>query len=720
MRGVLQNLLILFLASSMILQEGCTKEEKPPEETPKEEETVSHSTPEGKKPNRLIDEKSPYLLQHAYNPVDWYPWGEEALHAAKEKDRPIFLSIGYSTCHWCHVMERESFENDEIARILNEHFISIKVDREERPDIDEIYMDAVQAMTGSGGWPLSVFLTPELKPFFGGTYFPPEDWNGRPGFKKILLSIADAWENRREEIEKAGRNMITHLQEAKGEKKEVWSPATLDAAYEQLSRQFDRTYGGFGNAPKFPRSMTLSFLLRYHRRTGEAFALKMVEQTLGAMAQGGIYDQIGGGFHRYSTDDQWLVPHFEKMLYDNALLAKTYLEAFRVTQKSEYARIAREVLDYVLRDMTDPQGGFYSAEDADSEGIEGLFYLWTPEEIEKVLDQEEAALISRIFDVRPAGNFDGKTILHLVKPIETIAQEEKISVEKLWKRLEKPRKKLFEAREKRTHPLKDDKVLTAWNGLMISAMSHGYQVLGEERYREAARHSAEFILTHLKNDQGELLRRYRDGEANLPAHLNDYAFLTQGLLDLYETTLKPRWLKEGMALNEKTLELFWDPKEGGLFSTVPRPDLIVRHKDAYDGATPSGNSVAALNLLRLSEFTGDRKLREKAEAIFNAFGNLLERAPALYPQMMEAIDFAVDTPKEIVIAKGKGEEELFAVAHQNFVPNKILLLVDETLGLPIVKGKKAIDGKATAYVCENFTCELPTTDPEVLKKQLLP
>ncbi|MBI4208176.1 MAG: thioredoxin domain-containing protein [Deltaproteobacteria bacterium] len=678
---------------------------------------------EGRDPNRLIREKSPYLLQHAYNPVQWYPWGEVALKAAKEKDLPIFLSIGYSTCHWCHVMERESFENEEIAKILNENFVPIKVDREERPDIDEIYMDAVQALTGSGGWPLSVFLTPQLEPFYGGTYFPPDDSYGRPGFKRVLQNITDSWKNRRDQIEKAGGQMIAHLEQVmqKGEFKEVWNSGILDAAYHQLNPQFDRFYGGFGDAPKFPRSMTLSFLLRYHRQKKEPFALQMVEMTLDGMMNGGIYDQLGGGFHRYATDEKWLVPHFEKMLYDNALLAKTYLEAYQITQKPQYARIARETLDSILRDMTDSQGGFYSAEDADSEGHEGLFYLWTKEEIEKIITKEEAEWIIAIYGVTSHGNFEGKNILHLSKPIDELAEERGISVEELWKKLEKPRKKLFEAREKRIHPHKDDKILVEWNGLMISAMAYGYQVLGETRYQDAARRSAEFILSNLKDKEGKLLRRYREKEAGLPPHLNDYAFFIQGLIDLYESTLEPHWLKEAMSLNQKMLELFWDSKEGGLFSTIPRADLIVRHKDAYDGAIPSGNSMAALNLLRLSEFTNDKELRKKAEAIFNAFGNLLEGSPSVYPQMLCAVDFAVDTPKEIVIAGeiGKGAERLVDIVYKIFIPNKILLLANERLDLPILKGKKPLEGKATAYVCENFTCDLPTTDPNVMKKQLL-
>jgi uncharacterized protein YyaL (SSP411 family) len=702
---------------------ACSRKEEQTTPSSQQENIVNSPNSENREPNRLIHEKSPYLLQHAYNPVQWYPWGEEALKAAKEKDLPIFLSIGYSTCHWCHVMERESFENEEIAKILNEHFIPIKVDREEHPDIDEIYMDAVQALTGSGGWPLSVFLTPQLEPFYGGTYFPPEDSYGRPGFKRMLQSIVDSWKNRRDQIEKAGTQMVAHLEQVmqKGEFKEVRNSGILDSAYPQLVQQLDRFYGGFGNAPKFPRSMALSFLLRYYRQKKEPFALQMVEMTLDGMMNGGIYDQLGGGFHRYSTDEKWLVPHFEKMLYDNALLAKAYLEAYQVTGKSEYARIARETLDYVLRDMTDAQGGFYSAEDADSEGDEGLFYVWTKEEIEKVLSKEEAGWLLGVYGVTPHGNFEGKNILHLSKPIEELAEERKISVETLWKKLQVPRKKLFEAREKRVHPHKDDKILTEWNGLMISAMAYGYQVLGEVRYQEAARRSSEFILSNLKNKEGNLLRRYREKEAGLPPHLNDYAFFIQGLIDLYESTFEPRWLKEATALNQKMLELFWDSKEGGLFSTIPRADLIVRHKDAYDGAIPSGNSMAALNLLRLSEFTGDKGLRKKAEAIFNAFGNLLEGSPSVYPQMLCAVDFAADTPKEIVIAGelGKGAERLVDIVYKTFIPNKILLLADKGLDLPILKGKKPLEGKATAYVCENFTCSLPTTDPKVMKKQLL-
>ena len=675
------------------------------------------------KPNSLIREKSPYLLQHAYNPVQWYPWGEEAIQKAKGEDIPIFLSIGYSTCHWCHVMEKESFENKEIAKILNENFISIKVDREERPDVDEIYMDAVQALTGSGGWPLSVFLTPDLKPFYGGTYFPPDDSYGRPGFKQVLSSIIDSWKNRRDQIDKAGEQMVAHLQKVmeRTSSKEIQLSRILDEAYDQFVQQLDRFYGGFGNAPKFPRSMALSFLLRYYRQKKEPFALQMVEMTLDGMSRGGMYDQLGGGFHRYSTDEKWLVPHFEKMLYDNALLAKAYLEAYQVTQKSEYARIARETLDYVLRNMTDPDGGFYSAEDADSKGHEGLFYLWTKQEIDSLLNKEQAELAEWIYGVTVSGNFESKNIFYLAKPVEELAEEKGISVETLWKRLEGPRKRLLETRQKRIHPHKDDKVLVESNGLMISAMAYGYQVLGDPRYQEAVRRSAEFIFSHLKDKEGNLIRRYRDGEAGLPPHLNDYAFFIQGLIDLYESTFEPRWLKEAIPLNQKMLELFWDSKEGGLFSTIPRPDLIVRHKDAYDGAIPSGNSVAALNLLRLSEFTGDKELRRKAETLFNTFGNLLESGASLYPQMLCAIDFFLDTPKEIVIVGelGKGAEKLVDIVYSNFLPNKILLLGHEELNLPVLRGKKPLAGEATAYVCENFTCRLPTTNPKVMAKQLL-
>ncbi|MCH7760927.1 thioredoxin domain-containing protein [candidate division TA06 bacterium] len=681
--------------------------------------------------NRLIHEKSPYLLQHAYNPVDWYSWGEEALQTAKKENKPIFLSIGYSTCHWCHVMEVESFENEEIAAIMNEHFISIKVDREERPDVDEVYMTAVQAMTGGGGWPLSVFLTPDQKPFFGGTYFPPDDRFGRPGFKKILLTMADAWKTRRDEIENEGARVTTYLQGKwdlpKGGGRV--SEAILEKAYTQLSSSFDETYGGFGGGGnKFPRSMTLSFLMRYYRNTGKERALEIVEKTLEGMAHGGMYDQVGGGFHRYSTDPKWLVPHFEKMLYDNALLAKTYLEAYQLTRKADYAQITREILDYVLRDMSHPEGGFYSAEDADSEGEEGVFYVWRPEEIKEVLGEREGDLFCDYYGATPEGNFEGgKSILHVRRELKGLAKEAGIPVEELKEILQRGRDRLLEVRAKRIRPHRDDKILTAWNGLMISSMTYAYQVLEEPKYLEAAQSSAKFIQKELVK-KGRLLRRYREGEAKFLGYLVDYAFFVMALIDLYEATFEIDYLKEALRLHSEMVRLFWDEQGGGFFDTGNDGEvLLARSKEVYDGAIPSGNSIAILNLLRLSELTGNRDLKTLAEKSLNSFSSLLNQSPTAYPQLLCGLDFYLDTPKEIVLAGRHNAEDtrvLLQGIHRHFIPNKVLALATPGDGktqklIPMLEGRLTLNGKATVYVCENYTCKLPTTEVRVMEELLL-
>lgn len=690
-------------------------------------DTHQSGTPPTGKGNRLIHEKSPYLLQHASNPVDWYPWGKDAFEHAKREDKPIFLSIGYSTCHWCHVMEEESFENSEIASVMNEHFISIKVDREERPDVDEVYMTSVQEMTGSGGWPLSVFLTPDLKPFYGGTYFPPDERYGRPGFKQLLLTIAEAWKTRRNELEASGSQVTSLLQKRldisgrEGDlKKEIF-----DKAFTQLSDRFDKTYGGFGGAPKFPPSMTLSFLMRYYKKTGKESALEMVEKTLGEMAKGGMFDQIGGGFHRYSTDVRWLAPHFEKMLYDNALLSKTYLEAYQLTRKESYTRIVREIFDYILRDMTHSEGGFYSAEDADSEGEEGLFYLFRPEEIKALLGEKDGGIFCDYYDVTPGGNFEGgRSILHIRRPLEEFAKEKGISLGEVKGVLERGREKLLEVRSKRIRPHRDDKILTAWNGLMISSMAYGYQVIEEEKYLEAARASAEFILKNLVK-KGRLLRTYREGEAKLPGYLEDYAFFVMALIDLYETTFDPAYLKEALRFNEEMVRLFWDEKGSGFFFTGDDGEVLLgRSKDAYDGAIPSGNSIAVLNLLRLSELTGRGNLKGLAEKTMKTFP--LGQSPTAFPVLLCGLDFFLDTPKEIVIA-GKPDAQdtriLLRGIHNHFIPNKVIALAipgnGKTLELiPMLEERTLLDGKATVYVCENYTCKLPTTEVSVMKNLL--
>ena len=642
--------------------------------------------PTSLKANRLIHEKSPYLLQHAYNPVDWYPWGDEAFAKARTEEKPIFLSIGYSTCHWCHVMERESFENPEIAQLLNQWFVPIKVDREEHPDLDQVYMSAVMMMRGQGGWPLNVFLTPDLKPFFGGTYFPPERrWN-MPGMKELLPTVAEAWEKKRGEILVSADQLTGSLREELARpvasQERAGERITLDllhAAFNQAVSRFDGSNGGFGDAPKFPRSHELSFLLAYATRTGTSQARDVVTTTLDHLALGGIHDHLGGGFHRYSTDAQWLVPHFEKMLYDQALLARTYLEAYRVTKRSEYAETARGIFEYVLRDLRDPRGGFYSAEDADSEGEEGKFYVWTPQEIERVLGQTEAELFNRFYGVTPDGNFSaeggsarhnalagvrqsgvedakpvggehGASILHIERPLEQFAALEKLDAAQLAQRLATSRTALFTARSARARPHRDDKVLTSWNGLMIASLAYGASTLNEPRYLRAAEEAAQFILTTLTKD-GRLLRRYRDGEARYPGTLEDDAFFTYGLVELYEADVNPRWLVEAKRLAGAMIERFWDERAGGFFLRgKDETPLIVPSKESYDGATPSGNSIAALVLLRLGRLTADERLESFGRRTLDAFAESLERAPSGSPQMLLAVDFALGPTKEIVIA----------------------------------------------------------------------
>lgn len=680
--------------------------------------------------NRLKFEKSPYLLQHAENPVDWYPWGPEAFEKARRENQPIFLSIGYSTCHWCHVMEQESFEDYEVARLMNEVFVSIKVDREERPDLDNIYMTICQMMTGSGGWPLTIVMTPDRKPFFAGTYFPRENRYGQIGMLDLIPRIQEIWMNRREEVIKSADQIIAALQQySRNEAGAELGELTLRTAYEQLAHRFDQQHGGFGSAPKFPTPHNLLFLLRYWRRSGNEKALGMVEKTLQAMRRGGIYDHVGFGFHRYSTDPLWLVPHFEKMLYDQALLAMAYTEAYQATRNPEYGQTAREIFSYVLRDMRSPRGAFYSAEDADSEGEEGKFYLWTEEEIQRALSAEDARLVMAAFSVEKGGNFNeeatgkrrGRNILHLRGELHEIASDLKIPEEQLRARLENARVKLFAAREKRVHPHKDDKILLDWNGLMIVALAKGARILDEPHYAEAAEKALDFILENMRNGDGRLLHRYRDGQAALGANVDDYAFLIWGMLEIYEATFEARCLQTALKLNDDLLKHFWDNEAGGFYFTADDAEkLLVRQKDTSDGAIPSGNSVAALNLLRLGRITANAGFEEKAVMIGRAFSKAVRQTPSACTQLLLAVDFALGPSYEVVIVGDSGSDDtrtMIRALRAHFVPNKIVLLrpsgeesPDITRLAGYTKYQSSIDGKATAYVCLNYTCKLPTTD----------
>ena len=679
--------------------------------------------------NRLANETSPYLLQHRNNPVDWYPWGEEALEKAEAEDKPILLSVGYSACHWCHVMERESFEDEQTARMMNEHYVSIKVDREERPDIDSIYMSAVQALTRHGGWPMTVFLTPDGAPFYGGTYFPPVPSRGMPSFQQVLLSLADAYENRRDEVLQSAEGVRDYLQAATSADipKSTLSPELLDAAAESLKSQLDRTFGGFGGAPKFPQPMNLEVLLRHHRRTGDEEALASVELTLRKMANGGIYDHLGGGFARYSVDARWLVPHFEKMLYDNALLAQLYLEAYQATGDDFYKRTAEETLDYVVRDMTSPEGGFYSAEDADSEGVEGKFYVWTPAEIREALEPEEAELAMRYWGVTEAGNFEGKNILNVPQDPETVAAAFGISQDELGEQIGKARSKLFAVREQRVRPGLDDKVLAAWNGLMLRAFALASRVLDRDDYRKVAEKNAAFLLEKLKSD-GRLRRSYKDGRARFNGYLEDYAMVADGLVALYEATFETRWLSEADSLCDATFELFWDAGSGTFYDTpADHEKLVTRPRDIYDNATPSGTSVAVEVLLKLALLLDRNDYRQRAEAVLENLSGGLEKLPGAFGRLLSALDFHLSRPREVVII-GEPEAEdtraLLETIYARYLPNKVVAGRaeddEEPAGLvPLLADRPTRNGTATAYVCEGYACQSPTTEPEELAVQLI-
>lgn len=683
-------------------------------------------------PNRLLNEKSPYLLQHANNPVNWYPWGEEAFEKARTEDKPVFLSVGYATCHWCHVMERECFEDLDVARVLNDYFVAVKVDREERPDVDQIYMSVCQALTGRGGWPLSVLMTPEGKPFFAGTYFPKTSRMGMPGFLDILLQVAGLWKNDRNRLSKIGQQ-VTHAIQPKKSTANGRAPdlELLRNGYLQLQSAFDERWGGFGGAPKFPTPHHLTFLLRWHRRNPGSEALKMVEKTLQCMRDGGIFDHLGYGFHRYSVDERWLVPHFEKMLYDQAMLAMAYTEAFQVTGHPAYSRVVREILEYVLRDMTHPHGGFYSAEDADSQGEEGLFYVWTPQEIRQVLGEEKGEIFCSYYDISASGNFEnGMSILHVSRPYAAVAQRFGMNVDQLKDLLQDCRRRLFDVREGRIHPLKDDKILTSWNGLMIAALARAYQVLHDPGHLEGASRAAHFVLDKLRDSSGRLYRRYREGEAAHRGYADDHAFFIWGLLELYEATFETPYLEHAISLQQVMLEHFWDEESHGFrFSADDGEQLIVNDREIYDGATPSSNSVAALNLMRLGRLTGNVMWEERADRVLKAFSGLVGDYPSAYTQFLNAVDFSIGPNKEVVFVGERGDsetEEMIRFLHTVFDPGRVTAFKDTSgqtgdLGrlAPHAAALEPVHGKTAVYICENHACRQPLSGLAELRNAFL-
>ena len=691
------------------------------------------SSEQKRQPNRLSQETSPYLLQHAYNPVDWYPWGEAALGRAKSENKPILLSIGYSACHWCHVMERESFEDEGIAALMNEHFVCIKVDREERPDLDEIYMQATVAMNqGQGGWPMTVFLTPEQQPIFAGTYFPPTDRWGRPGFSTVLKKVADFWRQDPQGLRNQAARLTEQLRgQLRGGTPLAVGETEMDLAVTGYEEEFDSRYGGFGSAPKFPPATGLSFLLRRHARTQNPKLLLMVRKTLDGMAAGGMYDQVGGGFARYSTDERWLVPHFEKMLYDNALLARIYIEAYQVTGDASYRRVATETLDYILKEMTSPEGGFYSATDADSEGVEGKFFVWTPEEIRQAIQSDrDASWFCAYYDISPQGNWEHKSIPNTPRPLEQVARELATPPEDLRQSLEQSRGKVYAARSKRVPPGLDDKILTAWNGMMIGAMAEGARVLGDSRYLEAAEEAADFILPTLSRPDGGLYRTYRAGKAHLNACLEDYAYLAEGLLDLYEAGAHEGYLRESIRLAERMLADFWDAEFGGFFTTAKDHEtLIVRMKEAPDGAIPSGNAVAATVLARLSFHQGRQDFRDAATDAIRAHGRQISRYPRAFAKSLAVVDLLLHGPIELALVGVAGEpgfESLKAAMNGPYLPGRIIAHYDpgqtdpQGSGTqhPLLKGKTLVNGHAALYVCRNFSCQAPIVDASAVRPAL--
>ncbi len=682
---------------------------------------------ENRTPNRLLGETSPYLHQHAYNPVEWYPWGPEAIELARLEQKPIFLSIGYSACHWCHVMERESFENPDIARMMNAKFINIKVDREERPDLDNIYMAAVQAMTGHGGWPMSVFLTPDLQPFYGGTYYPPVDARGMPGFNRVLFSVSKAWEERRDELVASAGELTAQIQKNSDL---LASEGDLDVfllggVAEALARNFERHHGGFGEAPKFPHPMDLRVLLREHARTGDAKALEMVVFTLKKMARGGIYDHLGGGFARYSTDVRWLVPHFEKMLYDNALLTSAYLEAYQVTKDEEFATVARETIDYILSRMTDPDGAFYATEDADSEGVEGKYYVWMPEEIAEILGADRADVFCKVYDVTEHGNWEEQNILNLTKGLDDRAAELGMDAADLRKQLAEDRAKLLEVRDRRIPPGKDTKVITAWNGLMLSALAEAAHVLGEPRYLEAAEKASAFLLERCRPNGDRLFHTYKDGAARHNGCLDDYANLVDGLTRVYEASGNARWLTAALDLTAVMLAEFEDAEQGGFFYTgTSHEALIARQRDAFDNATPSGNGMAATALLRLAALTGRDDLEAAARRAIRSVKVVLDRAPTAAGQTVIALDFLLGTPREFAVIgpDAASTQAALGAIHARFLPGKVIAPAPAASGesasaetVPLLADRPVQGGEVTTYICEKFACQAPVIGLAALK-----
>ena len=688
------------------------------------------------RPNNLINEQSPYLLQHAYNPVNWYPWGDDAFIKAKKEDKPIFLSVGYATCHWCHVMEHESFEDSDVATSLNDNFISIKVDREERPDIDSIYMTITQMMTGRGGWPMTIIMTPDKKPFFAGTYIPKEGRFGMTGLIDLLSQITEIWKTKRQDVHQTAEQVTKHLQESSTlTQTEYNGEELIIRGFDELNSKYDEILGGFGSQPKFPSPHNLLFLMRYWKRYNDGVALQMVEKTLQKMRMGGIYDHVGFGFHRYSTDRHWLVPHFEKMLYDQAMLVLAYTEAYQITKKEIYKETAEEILEYVMRDMTSPEGGFYSAEDADSEGEEGKFYIWSYKEITKILSKDELELAARIFNILPTGNFlDEATqqkstlnILHLKRPIKELLEELNISKKEFDVKIEIIREKLFSQRKQRIHPLKDDKILTDWNGLMIAAFSKASRILRNKSYQQTAEKAIDFILAKLQQEDGRLLHRYRNEDAAIMANLDDYAFMIWGLLELYETSFNPKYLNEAINLNVKLIDHFWDNESGGFFFTPDDgEELLVREKPVYDGSIPSGNSVAMLNLVKLSKMTSEASLEQKADDLMKTFAKQINRIPSAFSFILSSLDFALGPSFEIILVAKEDDEEIKKFVEKidgQYVPNKVVIIKyieDDQLikNIEILKDYKMINNQVTAYVCKDFVCKQPTNDPEIMIKEL--